>query len=274
VGEARNEASSWLTWLVAASVLAVGIGTAVVLANGRKEDPSTDTTVDLRDPTTTTTTDGHSGGSGSGRGRPASEVVEVVDKGWTVDDRERAGSYAFEIENTGDEAIGSFLVRVKAWDRSGQLLSGIDDWKVVVGTMQPGERLGIADDLDSPDMADDGISRLEVVVAELASDPLVGIRSPAKLPDGTVHVSHVTSSRQPATTTVSYTVDSTYGSALDADAYVVFRDAGGKIVGGVGSFVDLPAHGSVHADFDVHNNVIPDEVASTAVYVVPQLSSP
>jgi hypothetical protein len=170
VGEARNEASSWLTWLVAASVLAMGIGMAVLLANGREEDPSTDAAVDLRDPTTTTPTDDSGNGSGSGD-TGAGKVVKVVDEGWTVNEDERAGSYAFEIENTGDEVLGSFLVRVKAWDRAGELLSGIDDWKVVVGTMQPGQRLGIADDLDMPEMADDGISRLDVTIAELSSDP-------------------------------------------------------------------------------------------------------
>lgn len=268
--EARNEASSWLTWLVAASVLAMGIGTAVVLANGREEDPSTDAAVDLTDPSTTTSTTTTTAGGSAASG--AGEVVEVVDEGWTVNDDEQAGSYAVEIENTGDEVLGSFLVRVKAWDRAGQLLSGMDDWKVVVGMMQPGQRLGIADDLDTPDMADNGISRLQVIVAELASDPMEGIRSPARLPDGAVRVSHIATSRGLAGTTVTYEVASTYAMRLAADAYVVFRDAAGKIVGGVGSFVDLPAHGTVQADFDVHNDVIPDEVASTEVFVVPQLS--
>jgi hypothetical protein len=125
-----------------------------------------------------------------------------------------------------------------------------------------------------PEMADDGISRLEVVVAELASDPMEGTRSPAKIPAGAVHVGQVTTKRGLASTTVSYDVASTYAMRLPADAYVVFRDADGKIVGGSGSFLDIPAHGTVHADFDIDNNVIPDDIASTAVYVVPQLSSP
>jgi len=273
VGEARNEASSWLTWLVAASVLAMGIGMAVLLANGREEDPSTDAAVDLRDPTTTTPTDDSGNGSGSGD-TGAGKVVKVVDEGWTVNEDERAGSYAFEIENTGDEVLGSFLVRVKAWDRAGELLSGIDDWKVVVGTMQPGQRLGIADDLDMPEMADDGISRLDVTIAELSSDPMEGARSPAKIPVGAVKVSQVTTAQGLATTTVSYKVASTYAMRLPADAYVVFRDAKGEIIGGTSSFLDIPAHGSIQADFDVDNNVIPDNVARTTVYVVPQLSSP
>ena len=203
-------------------------------------------------------------------GAVASEVVEVSDPGWYVSGN-RFGSYGFVVENTSDEVLGSFIVRVKAYDRSGKVISGLDAWKHVIGTMQPYQKLVVADELHNEAMAANGVSRLEVDVVELSDDPTPDGPSPAEVPLGTVAVGAIERSESIVRTQVSYRAVSSYDVPLDANAYLVFRDAEGVIVGGASSFVDLPAQGTVAGDFDVRNEVVSPETTSIEVYVVPRL---
>jgi hypothetical protein len=200
---------------------------------------------------------------------PASEVVEIVEEGWYVPD-ESIGSYGFVVENTSDRLLGSFVVRVKAYDLSDHVISGLDTWKHVVGTMLPRQRIAIADRLHPEARAAGGIGRLEFSIAELSEDTAEGAGS-SEVPQGSVQVGEIGRTTNTVRTTVSYAVTSSYDIALDANAYVVFRDAAGEIVGGASSFVDLPAGATTIGNFDLPADVVSPAAASMEVHVVPRL---
>jgi hypothetical protein len=216
------------------------------------------------------TTPGHEG-EGSGQAL-ASDVVRIVDQGWFVRDEARQGSYGFVIENTSDEVLGPFVVKVTGYDRAGAVVSGLSDWKHIVGTMQPKQRIGIADQLHSMGQADDGISRLDFVVSEVTDDPLETTSVPDTIPDGQVVVGNIKGFPGEFQSRVSFEAASTYTTALEADAYVVFRDSGDRIVGGATSFIDLKPNGTVSGDFEFDSRSVSDDIATIEVYVVPSLT--
>lgn len=198
----------------------------------------------------------------------ASEVVEVTDQGWYV--AAGVGSYGFTVVNTSDQTLGSFVVAVKAYDQSGRVISGLDAWRHVVGTLQPYEEMVVTDLLHSESQAANGIGRMEFEVTELTtSDP--GVRSPNDVPPGSVAVGDIERTENIVRTTVSYRVASTYEVPLDANVYLVFRNGAGHIVGGARSFIDLPADGSVGGDFDVPTVLVSPDATKVEVYVAPQL---
>lgn len=198
----------------------------------------------------------------------ASEVVEVTDQGWYV--TAGVGSYGFTVVNTSDQTLGSFVVAVKAYDQSGRVISGLDAWRHVVGTLQPYQEMVVTDLLHSESQAANGIGRMEFEVTELTtSDP--GVRSPNDVPPGSVAVGDIERTENIVRTTVSYRVASTYEVPLDANVYLVFRNGAGHIVGGARSFIDLPADGSVGGDFDVPTLLVSPDATKVEVYVAPQL---
>jgi len=135
----------------------------------------------------------------------------------------------------------------------------------------------VADELHNEAMAADGISRLDVEVAELSEqselsdDATFAGRPAGPVPDGTVAVGDVERSESLVRTRVTYRAASSYDVPLDADAYLVLRDAEGTVIGGASSFVDLPAQGTVAGDFDVRNEIISPDTASIEVHVVPRI---
>jgi len=198
----------------------------------------------------------------------ASEVVEVTDQGWYV--AAGVGSYGFTVTNTSDRTLGSFVVAVKAYDRSGNVISGLDAWRHVIGTLQPYQELVVTDLLHSEAQAADGIGKMEFQVTELTtSDP--GVRSPNDVPPGSVAVGEIEREENMVRTTVTYRVASTYEMPLDATVYLVFRNGAGHIVGGARSFIDLPAKGSVNGDFEVPTALVSPDATEVEVYVAPQL---
>jgi hypothetical protein len=214
--------------------------------------------------------DGEGEGSGPAGGSPVrvSEAVQVVDHGWYVGDG--VGSYGFTVENTSDQVLGSFAVVAKAYDRDGEEISGIDSWRHLVGTLQPYQRLVVTDRLHSEAQAAAGIGRMEFEVQELTSaEP--GVRSPNDVPPGDVAVGDIERTENIARTTVTYRVASTYEVALDANVYLVFRNAAGDIVGGARSFIDLPADGSVAGDFELPTPLVSPDATDVEVHVAPQL---
>lgn len=225
-------------------------------------DPADEAEPADEEPTTDTTVDEATSPSSDVR---ASEVVEVVDEGWYVNDD--LGSYGFVVENTSDSLLGSFLVRVKGYDQSGHVISGIDSWKHVIGTMQPGQRVAVAEQMNSEVELGGGIGRLEFTITELSE----GTEATEEVPQGSVQVGEIDRTANSVRTTVSYKVWSSYRIALDANVYVVFRDGSGEIVGGASSFVDLPADGSNSGDFDLPAGIVSPAVESTEVHVVPRL---
>jgi hypothetical protein len=198
----------------------------------------------------------------------ASQVVEVTDQGWYV--AAGLGSYGFTVVNTSDQTLGSFVVAVKAYDQSGRVISGLDAWRHVVGTLQPYQQMVVTDLLHSESQAANGIGRMEFEVTELTtSDP--GVRSPNDVPPGSVAVGDIERTENIVRTTVSYRVASTYELPLDANVYLVFRNGAGHIVGGARSFIDLPAEGSVAGDFEVPTLLVSPDATKVEVYVAPQL---
>jgi len=200
---------------------------------------------------------------------PASEVVEVVDEGWYVHDG--LGTYGFVVENTSNSLLGSFLVRVKAYDRSGHVISGLDSWKHVIGTMQPGQRVAVAEKLNSEVELGGGIGRMELSIADLSEGTSGGSGPTEAVPQGSVQVGEIGRTANSVRTTVSYKVWSSYRIALDANVYVLFRDGSGEIVGGASSFIDLPADGSISGDLDLPAGIVSPQAQSTEVHVVPRL---
>jgi len=214
--------------------------------------------------------DGEGDGADPANAAPAraSAAVQVADQGWYVGDG--MGSYGFTVENTSDQVLGSFAVVATAYDEGGEVISGPDAWRHVVGTLQPYQRLVVTDLLHSEAQAANGIGRMEFEVQELtASEP--GVRSPNDVPPGHVAVGEVERTENLVRTTVSYRVASTYEVALDANVYLVFRNAGGDIVGGARSFIDLPATGSVAGDFNLPTLLVSPDATDVEVHVAPQL---
>ncbi|HEY8545840.1 MAG TPA: hypothetical protein VIL36_12360 [Acidimicrobiales bacterium] len=198
----------------------------------------------------------------------ASEVVQVTDQGWYV--AGGVGSYGFTVVNTSDHVLGSFVVSVKAYDPSGRVISGLDAWRHVIGTLQPYQELVVADLLHSESQVASGIGRLEIEVTELTSSD-AGVRSPNDVPPGTVAVGDIERTQNLVRTKVTYRAASTYEVPLDAIAYLVFRNASGRIVGGARSFIDLPADGSAEGDFDIPTALVSPDATKVEVHVVPQL---
>jgi hypothetical protein len=198
----------------------------------------------------------------------AVDAVEVGDAGWYVAE-DGTGSYGFAVENTTDQVIGSFMVQVTGFDEAGGEISGIEGWEHVVGTLQPYQRLLVAGTVHHEGQAAEGIGRLDFEVSEVL--PGQGFATSGDVPEGSVAVGQVEKVENIARTRVSYRVASTYDIPLDANAYVVFLDAAGEIVGGSHSFIDLPAGGSVGGDFDLVTDSISPDATRVEVHVAPHL---
>lgn len=198
----------------------------------------------------------------------AADAVEVGDAGWYVAE-DGTGSYGFAVENTTDQVIGSFMVQVTGFDQAGGEISGLQGWEHVVGTLQPYQRLLVAGTVHHEGQAAEGIGRLEFEVSEVS--PGQGFAVSGDVPEGSVAVGRVEKVENIARTRVSYRVASTYDIPLDANAYVVFLDAAGKIVGGSHSFIDLPAGGSAGGDFDLATDSISPDATRVEVHVAPHL---
>lgn len=254
----------------AAVTMLVVAGAAVALVSAAGGD-NDEADPPLEAVATVSTTAGSETTPGAGGdGMLPSEVVQVVDHGWYVND-DQVGSYGFVVENTSDDKLGPFLVRVMGYDRSGAVISGLDDWTHIVGMMQPREKVGIADLLDN-DQAHNGISRLEFAVVEVSSDPMRGIPIPESIPDGEIQVGNVELDGDHTRTVVSYEATSSFAETFEGKAYLLFRDDAGRIVGGTSSFIDLPAHATAGGDFELDALNVPPEMVDMEVYVVPSLT--
>jgi hypothetical protein len=191
----------------------------------------------------------------------AGEAIAVVEHGWYVHE-DRVGSYGFVIENTSDQRVGPFVVKVTAYDRDGAVISGLVDWEHRVGVMQPRQRFGMASQLDSRDQADNGISRLDFAIVDDAAT----VPAP---PDGAIVVSEIVGRDGPYRSTVSYDAASTYPVPLEGDAYVLVRDRSGRILGGASSYIDLPPYGTASGDFEFDPAIVGGDLGGLEVSIVP-----
>ncbi|HMG40695.1 MAG TPA: hypothetical protein VK611_05170 [Acidimicrobiales bacterium] len=190
--------------------------------------------------------------------------VQVVDQGFSNFEGtsgDSAGSFGFILENTGDDILQSVETQVVIYGSGDRVITTKD---FSIGTIRPGEQMGFGDEMYGEDVQD-GIDHLEVQVrdhSDAAADP-------ADVPDGGFEITGTETTNDEYNMTTSFHLVSTYTveEVGYPSTYVVFRDAGGDIVGGAwgsAAFESAP-----EADVEVTTyDVIPD-VDTTEVFVDP-----
>jgi hypothetical protein len=243
-------------------VVAIAVIGLIVALSGGDDEPSetgnrpqvtvTEPEVTTLDPTETT--DGGSSGTASS-GTTEIEGLAMVDNGFSVaeDDSIVEGSYGIIIENQGDELVTNFSVEVAIYDLNDTVVGTNSH---MVAKLAPGERLGIGYDIS--DDVSNGIDRLEVGFEEGYGD---------SVPEGAFSVSDVATTTDEYGTETTFVVASSYTVDLDSPyAYVIYRDAAGKIIGGTYGIVDMvPAGGRANGTLTSYDPV--PNVATAEVWV-------
>jgi hypothetical protein len=188
----------------------------------------------------------------------ATEGVEIVDRGFSTYEAVDglAGSYGVVLENVGGEPIRDFAVEVVVHDTTDAVASSD---RFVVGGLQPGARLGLGAEV--ADSLPHRIGRLDVRVEAGTSGPL---------PEGAFTVSNVSTSSDEFGMYTRFLVSSSYQAEFAAPlACAVYRDAGGRIVGGASGLVDrIPPRG--RANGEVSSFTVVPNAARAEVYVDPR----
>ena len=236
------------------------IGLILVVSNGsgddddahQREPVSTATTPTAESTTapdgTTDTTDG----GGTVDGSADVSQLALVESGFTAS--EDGGSYGIIIQNNGTEMVTNFHVQVAVYDANDTV---VRTDRHLVAKLGPAEQLGIGYDILTDDAAN-GVGRLDVQFEEGFGD---------SVPEGAFSISEVSTSTDEFSTETTFVVTSTYAQDLDSPyAYVIYRDAAGKIIGGTYGFVDMiPANGRASGTLTSFDPV--DGVATSEVYV-------
>jgi len=230
---------------VAVVALAAVVGLVVVLASrGDDGGPSTSGT-------TTSTTSGEpatTAGSGGEPGKTTGAVsgLKVAESGFSTyrGYSGTAGSYGVVITNTGREPVTNFTVKIAIYDKNDTVIGSHPQ---TVAKLAPGQKLGIGNPVT--DDLSGGIGKLTVSFEE-------GFGT--AVPEGAFTVSDVAMKTTDFGNNVSFKVASSYKEDLENIAsFAIFRDAGGKIVGGANGFVALvPAGGRANGTVDAFD-VIP-----------------
>jgi hypothetical protein len=238
------------------------IGLIVALSGGDDDDGETSDRPQVTVPEvtaidpgeTTETTDAGSVGDAS-EGTTEVQGLELVDSGWSVaeDDSIVEGSYGIIIENKGEELVTNFNVEVAIYDLNDTVVGTNSH---MVAKLAPGETLGIGYDIN--DDVSNGISRLDVAFEEGYGD---------SVPEGAFTVSEVATTTDEYGTETTFTVASSYTVDLDSPyAYVIYRDAAGKIIGGTYGLVDMvPAGGRANGTLTSYEPVPGVETAEVWV---------
>ncbi len=206
-------------------------------------------------PTTTTEAPGTTGTTT--RPRQAVDGLEVVDRGFStyegVDGP--AGSYGLILENTSGKPVTHSTVRVVVHDTNDAVVASYDH---DVAMVSPGGRLGLGSEVGDP--LAHGIGRLEVLTVAGGGGPV---------PQGALTASDVSTSSDEFGVYTTFVVSSSYDVELARPhAYVVYRNAAGKIVGGANGVIDpIPPRGRATAAVTAFA-VVPD-VARVDVDVDP-----
>ena len=257
--------------VVAAAAL---VGLIVILSSGGDDDPQTQPTgspgstaappttepgPDGPDPTTDTT-------EGPDDPEPSGDnAVVVVDEGFQpfmggYDQDERTASYGFILENTSDEVATDISISVSAFDASGTALASASH---NIYVLRPGERMGIGDEFYGENFATD-VDDVQIQVSEPSEYGLDDVPD-----DGTVTAEGINTTSDEYGLATTFTARSTYGEQLDSpQAYAIYRDAAGKIIGGSTGYVDFIAANGSTAGEVTSWDLIPN-VASTEVYIDP-----
>jgi hypothetical protein len=214
---------------VAVVVLAAVVGLVVVLASrsggGGSPTSATTTNTSARPATTAGRDPGETTGAISG--------VKVAESGFSTYQgfSGTAGSYGVVITNTGREPVTNFTVKIAIYDKSDTVIGSHPQ---TVAKLAPGQELGIGSSIT--DDLSGGIGKLTVSFEE-------GFGT--AVPEGAFTVSDVAMKTTDFGNDVSFKVASSYREDLENIAtFAIFRDAGGKIVGGANGYVALvPAGG-------------------------------
>jgi hypothetical protein len=250
-------------------VAAALVGLIVVLSGGDDDEPAASTTT--TDPTATTaepsdTTEPPGTTEADGGGEPAGDAtVEVVEQGFSnfmggFDGDEPSASYGFIVENTGDTVATDISISISAYDAAGTAVASDSE---TIYVLRPGEKIGIGDEFYGTTLTGP-IDRVDVQVSEPAN------YSVGEVPDeGTLTAEGITTTADDYGVNTTFTATSTYAEQIDSpNAYAIYRDAAGKIIGGSLGFLDfVPANGSVAAEVSSYE-LIPN-IASTEVYPDP-----
>jgi hypothetical protein len=240
------------------------IGLIVVISSGGGDDddaPHRNRPVTTHATTTdapTTESPGPTDTSDPGTGGPTVQgttdvgQLALVDQGFSVSDD--GGSYGIVIANNGTETVTNFEVQVAVYDNNNTVVTTDHH---LVAKLGPAEQLGIGYDILTDDAAN-GVGRLDVQFEEGFGD---------SVPEGAFSISEVSTSTDEFSTETTFVVTSTYAQDLDSPyAYVIYRDAAGKIIGGTYGFVDMiPANGRASGTLTSFDPV--DGVATSEVYV-------
>ena len=258
--------------VVAAAAL---VGLIVILSSGGDDDPQTQPTGSPGstaapappttepgpdDPTTDTTPSDPDDPEPSG-----DNAVVVVDEGFQpfmggYDQDERTASYGFILENTSDEVATDISISVSAFDASGTALASASH---NIYVLRPGERMGIGDEFYGENFATD-VDDVQIQVSEPSEYGLDDVPD-----DGTVTAEGINTTSDEYGLATTFTARSTYGEQLDSpQAYAIYRDAAGKIIGGSTGYVDFIAANGSTAGEVTSWDLIPN-VASTEVYIDP-----
>ncbi|MGH9214325.1 MAG: hypothetical protein ACRD2C_27210 [Acidimicrobiales bacterium] len=256
---------------VALGVLVAVAGVVLVIAlasgGGDDDDPQAGSTTTEDDSPATTrdveTTQPPDTTENTGPTTPGdASAIEVVEEGWSTftDFADTpTGSYGFVVENTGDEIIMGAELSVTVYDEAEGVVKTASG---TVGSLRPGQRLGLGGDLYGDDVSN-GVGDIDVQVGQA--------QFPLEVPtDGELTVSGVDWTSDDFGLDVTFTVESTFSEQIDAPgASAVFRNAAGDIIGGASGGMSnfIPANGSTGGQVTTIENV-PD-VDSIEVYVDP-----
>ncbi|MGH9227313.1 MAG: FxLYD domain-containing protein [Acidimicrobiales bacterium] len=251
--------------IVAAGLLLTAAAIGVIVARFGGDDgdsagpsPGTDAPPAVSEPEDGTTTDPSNGTTSTtaGTAQPI-DGLAVVDSGFSTYEGfdGPAGSYGLILENTSDQPITHFAVQVVVYDTTDTVVGSYDHDVAVVN---PGARLGLGAEISDP--LPNGIGRLDIRTEEGGGDPL---------PQGAFTVSDVSTSSDEFGVYTTFVVSSSYDVELElSNAYAVYRDAVGRIIGGANGVIDLiPPRG--RASGEVTAFAVVPNVARADVYIDP-----
>lgn len=240
-------------------VTAALVGVYFVVSGGDDDEKANDpptTTVQptTTDPETPETTDAPEEPTNDG-------PVKVIETGFSnYDDGmgDASASFGFIVENTGEDILQSLDVEVILYAEGDKVITSKD---MLIGTIRPGEKQALADELFGEDLLG-GLTRFDVQVGDIES----AISDPETVPDGSFEVGEPETVSDDYNTVTKFHASWTYTEDdLYPTATVIFRNAAGQIIGGTSG---IGGEGS-ESDFEVGTwSVIPD-IAATEVYMDP-----
>jgi hypothetical protein len=229
--------------------------TASTLQPGASTQPTTQPTQGT-DPPATDGPDDTTGSSGS------AEDIDVVSTGFTNFEAQYDSvnhvSYAYVLENTGDEGVANIEVTVTLKDDAGTVVSSDTD---TIYYIAPGGTIGVGDE-PYEELAE---------VAEVEVQANIPSYAAEAEETGEITVDGVTTTDDNDTWKTTFTASSTYDVQLESPyAYVVYRNTEGDIVGGSYGFMDIiQAGGSTSGEVSSYEPIPGVDPSKTEVYVDP-----